>query len=58
VYQGALDAFWESRPTPDAEMARNFIEQLLHLTQVPCHAYALRASPLAWQVPPHLRDIP
>ena len=51
VYQGPLDSFWNSRPRPDAEMVRNFIDQLLHLTQVPCHVYGLRHSSLNWQVP-------
>lgn len=58
TYQGSLDTFWPRRPTPQPGMVESFIDQLLHLTQVPCHVYGLRNAPLPWRIEPQGRTAP
>lgn len=49
-FNGTLDDFWASTPLPSPEDTRHFIEQLIALTQVPCHVYGLANEPLHWSV--------
>ncbi|WP_167784740.1 capsular biosynthesis protein [Ramlibacter rhizophilus] len=55
TFQGDLDSFWFERPAPRARIVAGFLEQLRNLTQVPCHVYGLRDTPLPWPVEPSRR---
>jgi len=52
-FSGPLDDFWASTPPPSPEHTHHFIEQLIALTQVPCHVYGLASEPLHWSVQTH-----
>jgi capsular polysaccharide export protein len=47
-FEGKLDQFWTEAQAPKPEQARQFLEQLLALTQVPCNVYGLANEPLQW----------
>ena len=49
-FEGTLDDFWTDAAPPDAWVARQFVEQLIALTQVPCRIYAKADEPLTWHV--------
>lgn len=51
VHSGRLDNFWTDFKSPDPVKLKDFMEQLRHLTQAPCHVYGLRNEPLHWTVP-------
>lgn len=46
--KGGLDKFWTEAQAPKPEKARQFLEQLIALTQVPCNVYGLANEPLHW----------
>ena len=52
-FNGPLDDFWAATPPPSPEHTHHFIEQLIALTQVPCHVYGLANEPLHWSVQTH-----
>ena len=51
VHRGPLKTFWTSYKAPDPVRLRDFLEQLRHLTQAPCHVYGRGDEPLHWTTP-------
>lgn len=47
-FQGPLDQFWVAPAAPDPGQAREFLQALIALTQVPCNVYGLADEPLHW----------
>lgn len=51
VHVGPLKTFWTTHKVPDPVRLRDFLDQLRHLTQAPCHVYGKRSDPLNWTAP-------
>lgn len=47
-FDGPLDRFWTDSCPPDHECARDFLQQLIALTQVHCNVYGRASEPLLW----------
>jgi capsular polysaccharide export protein len=47
-FQGELHDFWTSSAAPNEEATREFLEQLIGLTQAPCNVYAPADEALPW----------
>lgn len=54
VHPGPLSSFWSSPCSPDPVRLQDFLEQLRHLTQAPCHVYDSREESLEWTAEPTL----
>lgn len=48
--QEELDAFWTRLPLPEPRILDPFLQQLRHLTQLPCNVYGHADEPLNWKV--------
>lgn len=58
THDGHLDDFWASYQQPVETRVEHLINQIIHLTQVPCNVYGPRGEPLLWHVTTDLTRAP
>ena len=50
TYQGALQDFWVNYHVPEESAVKHLVNQIIHLTQVPCNVYGPANEPLLWHI--------
>lgn len=50
TYQGALQDFWGNYHVPEESAVKHLVNQIIHLTQVPCNVYGPANEPLLWHI--------
>ena len=50
TFQGELKDFWKDHHEPEESAVKHLVNQIIHLTQVPCNVYGPANEPLLWHV--------